>query len=156
MFHILLDEGVCDDTVLGNVRYVGMGHDNHSICPLLARFVVALTHHAEVFSKCCHPNLCSGWIIHELAIATDGCSGDGVNHRRCITLKVNRGGRVVAKIEECVVNQILVQVIQEEVVDGVLVCYFPGHSFFQTRCTTIDGQTLYNFVNKKTLYFTLP
>jgi hypothetical protein len=34
--------------------------------------------------------------------------------------------------------------------------YFPGQSFFQTRCTTIDGQLLYNFLNKKTLYFTLP
>jgi hypothetical protein len=28
-------------------------------------------------------------------------------------------------------------------------CYFPGHSIFQTRCTIIDGQLLYNFVNKK-------
>jgi hypothetical protein len=27
--------------------------------------------------------------------------------------------------------------------------YFPGHSFFQTRCATFDGQLLYNFVNKK-------
>ena len=27
--------------------------------------------------------------------------------------------------------------------------YFPGQSFFQTRCTTIDVQLLYNFVNKK-------
>ncbi len=30
-----------------------------------------------------------------------------------------------------------------------MMCCFPWHSFFQTHCTTIDGQLLYNFVNKK-------
>jgi hypothetical protein len=38
----------------------------------------------------------------------------------------------------------------------LLMCNFPEHSFFQTHCTTIDGQLLYNFINKKTLYFTFP
>jgi hypothetical protein len=33
--------------------------------------------------------------------------------------------------------------------NGVQMCYFPGHFFFQICCTTIDGQLLYNFVNKK-------
>ncbi len=47
----------------------------------------------------------------------------------------------------------------------VRLCQLFGHNsqdelfswtiLFQTRCTTIDGQLLYNFVNKKTLYFTL-
>jgi hypothetical protein len=35
-------------------------------------------------------------------------------------LKINRRGRVVAKLEGCVVCQILAQVIHEEVVDCVL------------------------------------
>jgi hypothetical protein len=65
---------------------------NIAFVPCCPVFVVALTHPAKVFSKRCHPNLCSGWIIHELAIATDGCSSDRVNQRHCIMLKVNRGG----------------------------------------------------------------
>jgi hypothetical protein len=35
-------------------------------------------------------------------------------------LKVNGGRRVVVKLEGCVVCQILAQVIQEEVADGML------------------------------------
>ncbi len=35
-------------------------------------------------------------------------------------LKVRGGRHIVAQLEGCVVKQILVQVIQEEVVDGML------------------------------------
>jgi hypothetical protein len=112
--------GVCDDAVFRNLRYVGRGHDEHCICPFLSGFVVALTHPAKVFSERCHPNFCSGWIFHELVIATDGRSGDWVNHRLYIMLKISGGGRVMAKLEGYVVSQILALIIKVEVIDGVL------------------------------------
>jgi hypothetical protein len=99
---------VCDDLVLRNLSYDGSEHEEHCICPYLSRFVVALTHLAKVFSKCCHSNFCSGWIFRELGIATDGCFGDWMNHRHCIMLKVDGGGHVGAQLEGCVVCQIVV------------------------------------------------
>jgi hypothetical protein len=35
-------------------------------------------------------------------------------------LKVKGGRRILAELEGCVVNQILVQVLQEEAVDGIM------------------------------------
>ena len=60
-----------NNSVLGDVWDVGGEHDEHHICSLLAHLVVALTHPSKVFSKCCHPNLCSHGIVHQAFSAAD-------------------------------------------------------------------------------------
>jgi hypothetical protein len=42
--------GVSDDVIFRNQRYVGGGHDEHGICPLLTLFVVPLTRPAKNLS----------------------------------------------------------------------------------------------------------
>jgi hypothetical protein len=83
---------VRNNSVLEDVWDVGGEHDEHCICSLLARLVVALTHPSKVFSKCCHPNLCSHGIINQAFIAADDFAGDRVNHGHGIVFKVLEGG----------------------------------------------------------------
>ena len=82
--------GICDDAVLWDVRYVLQGHDKYCISPFLSCFIIALTHAAKVFPKCCHPNFPSIRFVHEVLVATDELSGRGVNRGHSIMLEVDR------------------------------------------------------------------
>ena len=85
--------GICDNTVLQDIRYVLWGHDEHHIGPFLACFIVTLTYATKIFSKCGHPNFHSVGVVHEALVATDQLPGCGVNHWHCIMFVVDGWGR---------------------------------------------------------------
>ncbi len=88
-----------NNSVLGDVWDIGGEHDEHCICSLLARLVVALTHPSKVFPKCHHPNLCSCRILHQAFIAADAFAGDGVNHGHGVVFEVLGGGPYLHRFE---------------------------------------------------------
>ncbi len=80
---IIFLEAVVDDylcvrggPVLGNIWNVGGEHDEHDVCALLSRLVVALTHASEILPESRHPGLCCCQVLHETLVAADGFASE--------------------------------------------------------------------------------
>jgi hypothetical protein len=60
------------------------------------------------------------------------------------------------RIEECAETALLRKNLYMDcqlISNAIQMDYFPGQSFFQTRCVAPCGQLLYNFVNKNNSLF---
>ena len=53
-------------------------------------FVVPLGHTAKFLPKRCFPDLCCGWVFHELLVTEYCFARYGVHHQICVVLKVGR------------------------------------------------------------------
>jgi hypothetical protein len=67
-------------------------HDEHRVRPLLSRFIVPLSHTAEVFAECCLPGFGRGRVVHEFFITRDRFARDGVDHWTANMFKMGRFG----------------------------------------------------------------
>ncbi len=109
-----------NNSVFGDVGDFGGKHDKHCICSLLARLVIALTHSSKVFAKCRHPNFCSCGIVHQVLIAADDFTGEGMNHGHGIVFEVLGGEFVIPQFRMSVVGHIIGLLHHKELCDGLL------------------------------------